>query len=480
MTSFAPVAASAGAAPLDPSKHVNYTLGMVLGADDFTQEFSYLSYRDRRLATEVIGYGTVSGLAVTVEDAGDQGPRVRVGPGTALAQSGQLICVEPAQCALINDWLAENRDDVDEALTSPVGGHLRLALALCYRACPTDDVPIPGEPCRSEDELMAPSRLTDDFTIELRLKPLAQPEEQAVRDFVDWLSGIDHLPGSPLAHSPLPADLEAFLDALRAAAPDFAHASPLSLPVATADTCAYLRAAFRVWVTEIRPEVRGAAGGCACGCGGSVPAGCDCVSLGDVIVETTHGLDNALVAASVKAVEIDETHRPYVVHLRLLQEWMLCGQAGAASLGAGTAGPQGPPGPQGPQGIQGPKGANGTNGAQGAQGPQGQQGPPGETTVIAAAQIDVGGNLVWSTPGFKAQRDDKTVYSIQWKTDPNRHRHVIKGTVLTKNAEPSHTFEVLAVDDGKASLRVAEAAIGGPPVNEAGLGFMVEISAFAA
>ncbi len=50
MTSFASVAASAGAAALDPTKHVNYTLGMVLGVDDFTQEFAYLSHRDRRLA----------------------------------------------------------------------------------------------------------------------------------------------------------------------------------------------------------------------------------------------------------------------------------------------------------------------------------------------------------------------------------------------------------------------------------------------
>ena len=52
-------------APIDVSKHVNFTLGMVLGVDDFDQEFAYLSARDRWLARDLHGYGTTCGLAVT-------------------------------------------------------------------------------------------------------------------------------------------------------------------------------------------------------------------------------------------------------------------------------------------------------------------------------------------------------------------------------------------------------------------------------
>ena len=50
----------------DPTKHVNYTYGMVLGVDDLTQEFAYHSGRDQWTARDAIGYGTVNGLRVTI------------------------------------------------------------------------------------------------------------------------------------------------------------------------------------------------------------------------------------------------------------------------------------------------------------------------------------------------------------------------------------------------------------------------------
>src|SRR3972149_6112981 len=96
----------------DLTKHVNYTLGMVLGVDDFTQEFAYLSGRDQWLARDLIGYGTVCGLRVTVEDGGERGPRVLVEPGVPLSPLGQLIRVQPAQCAYLNDWLAARPDEL--------------------------------------------------------------------------------------------------------------------------------------------------------------------------------------------------------------------------------------------------------------------------------------------------------------------------------------------------------------------------------
>src|SRR2546422_6225488 len=95
------------AAP-DPAKHVNYNLGMVLGVDDFKQEFAYLSGRDQWLARDLIGYGTVSGLDVRIEK-NDKGPRVLIECGAALSPRGQLIRVTPAQCAYLNPWLAANK-----------------------------------------------------------------------------------------------------------------------------------------------------------------------------------------------------------------------------------------------------------------------------------------------------------------------------------------------------------------------------------
>src|SRR2546429_2261433 len=107
METFMPRVSPAVATP-NPSKHVNYALGMVLGVDDFTQEFAYLSGRDQWLARDLIGYGTVRGLRVGVEVDATKGARVIVEPGAAVSPRGQLICVPSAQCAYLNDWLAEN------------------------------------------------------------------------------------------------------------------------------------------------------------------------------------------------------------------------------------------------------------------------------------------------------------------------------------------------------------------------------------
>src|SRR5262245_2424804 len=146
MSSFAPRVATPRATPPDPSKHVNYNLGMVLGVDDFTQEFAYLSERNQRLARDLLGYGTVWGLRVFTEIE-SRGPRVVVENGVAVSPRGQLIHVPSAQCAYLNDWLNSERTRVELAnrLGSPPSDSVTIYVALCYRECPTDKAPIPGE-----------------------------------------------------------------------------------------------------------------------------------------------------------------------------------------------------------------------------------------------------------------------------------------------------------------------------------------------
>ncbi len=194
MSSFAP-SALPQVAPPDPTKHVNYSLGMVLGVDDFTQEYANLSGHDNRIVRDLIGYGVVAGLHVSVDVDAERGPRVQVAPGEAVTPSGRLVCISPTQCAYLNDWLAANLHEV-EALGSPPPSTLQLSVVACYLECPTDDVPIPGEPCRTDSELMAPSRLAESFSLELRLTPVPQLEEDGVRDFVSWVRALPVVDGS--------------------------------------------------------------------------------------------------------------------------------------------------------------------------------------------------------------------------------------------------------------------------------------------
>lgn len=396
MSCFSSNPNTATVAEPDPAKHVNYNVGMVLGVDDFTQEFAYLSGRDQWMARDLIGYGTVRGLKVGVDVDPARGPRVVVEPGAAVSPRGQMICVTAAQCAYLNDWLAERASDLPGLLGSPVAPSLELYVVLCYRDCPTDNVPIAGEPCRSEDQLMAPSRLIDNFSLELRFKKPNQREENAVRDFVEWLKQVE-VSDAVVVSTPLDQFLQAIRDAAMlwfgsppASPPtspptsppaDFMFGSPPAfLHIHSADACEYMRAAFRLWVTELRPKWIARWHGCAAThFAGDDPGEEDCVLLAELVAPVVPASPGSWNVADFPAVLINEERRPYVVHLRMLQEWMLCG-VGPRTSGLGSpplGGLPGPPGDKGPVGDKGPIGDKGPVGDKGAVGNKGAAGDKG-------------------------------------------------------------------------------------------------------
>src|SRR5579872_1857281 len=139
---------------VDVTKQVNYAQGMVLGVDDFVQQATYHIEQQHKLTRETIGYGTVEGLHVRFKQDGSD-TQVIVEPGVAINPRGELITVPTEQCASLNKWLTAHRDEL-LARTGLPGGFAQLYVVLCYRACLTDSVPIAGDPCRSEDVMMAP------------------------------------------------------------------------------------------------------------------------------------------------------------------------------------------------------------------------------------------------------------------------------------------------------------------------------------
>ncbi|GJH13039.1 hypothetical protein CBA19CS11_29395 [Caballeronia novacaledonica] len=311
----------------DSRKRVNYTLGMLLGVDDFVQESVYDGSRRRELARELLGYGTVHGLGIVIEADGDKGPRLRVASGMAWLPSGTPVCVDSDQCANLNDWLAAHQRDVQAALAAHFASppRIRLYVVLSYVACLTDNVPIPGEPCRSEDELMQPSRIADGFRLELRLAPPQQREEDALRDFVEWLVSL------PLAPAARPLDEASFVAQLREAAR--AWLDPGSPPVSPPDYMtgaapagtseALFRAALRFWATELRPLWMARAD---CGCSADpIAAEDDAVLLAelDIDVVATLATGGWRVADHDSAIVIDESRRPVLLSLRMVQELIL-------------------------------------------------------------------------------------------------------------------------------------------------------------
>lgn len=335
-------------APLDPLKHVNFAVGMVLGKDDLDQEFAYLSGHDRWLARDALGYGTLSGLRVAIAAAGDGTTEVRIDPGTALTPSGHLVRVATAQCARLDGWLAQEpqRSQAAAARSSSPPGVIAAHVVLCYAECPGDEVLIPGEPCRSEDDLRAPSRIADDVRLELRLTPPAQPEEDAVRRFVRALRRAvvvveDEAPSGTLAEF---LALVRRLEAPIGSPPDVATmdlSPPASPPtyrrfrIAARDACAWLNDALRVWITEIRPRHRAEfLDGAGCGEGTPSVGPEACLLLGTLLIPT-----NAQGRAVSAGIVVEETKRPLLGTMRFWQEWQLCGPTNRGERG--LQGPQG-------------------------------------------------------------------------------------------------------------------------------------------
>ena len=187
-------------------------------------------------------------------------------------------------------------------------------------------MPIPGEPCRDENELTAASRIKDDFSLELRFEPPKQAEEDAVRKFVAWLKEIE------IVESGASTDLEDFGQAIRDEW--LLHTSPpvSSPPVSSppeflqinkTDVCEYMRAAFRLWVTELRNVLSDRKTGCSTEMtgGGKLE---DCVLLAELKIPLI-ALSPGWKVSDTEDVSKIEENRPFLLHLRMLQEWMLCG-----------------------------------------------------------------------------------------------------------------------------------------------------------
>jgi hypothetical protein len=287
------------AKPLDPSKRVRYTAGLVLGVDEFTQEQTYHMARDRLLTRLLHGYGTVSGLKVTARP-GAQGPEVVVSAGAAVDPRGQIVCVRTAQCARLNAWLQANADDVAHA---PIRSPLPVYVVLKYRECEADWIPVPGGPCRMQDDTRMPSRLLDAFELALTLRRPEQLEEDAIRQLGQLLASIEiDDSGGPYSTD------EDVVDAVRGVQDPVVSPGRPTLRFTTSTAAQGMRTLYRTWTTETRPSIVPASDG-----------GCDSPSeewLQLARVDVALTADNQVDGDPA----VDERERPILVPSRVLQE----------------------------------------------------------------------------------------------------------------------------------------------------------------
>lgn len=310
---------------LDPAKRVRYSFGLVLGVDEFRQEQYHVQAKFRRHHRYLHGAGTVWGLKVNVPvPATPAELEVQVEPGLAVSAGGYEIHVPSRMCARLPAWLARN----EAALTQVFGAApypLSLCVVLCYRECETDTVPIPGEPCRSDDDVMAPSRITETFELKLCVDapmssppvalpptlgacPIHTPAERAEVEFGGFLHRIEVTTGlGTLTAEALRAEVLRLGDviALDSGSPPSSGPTLLVRPE-------HLELVVRTWAVEVLPQLQPAPSN-----------GSDewarCVFLARLDFQVGPG------NTAIGPVTVDEAGRPVLLATRHLQEWVAGG-----------------------------------------------------------------------------------------------------------------------------------------------------------
>ena len=496
-------------------RHVRFVTGMVLDSADFEQEFAYHKERVRGHARELHGAGTMTGLAVSLKPDGTDGAaRVHVSPGCAQTPCGDTTRIAEEQCADLDAWLDGKRDEL------PAGNTAEVQVVLRFAECATELRPVPGDPCRPADELEAPSRLADDFVLELRLSANAGLEEAAIRAFTGWLRQLPVVDGTG-------SDAQALRDAVRAAAkqapapvdrpydlqPLTFEPPPAGLELGRDTVVERLRLALELWATELRPKLRHNMSGCPCGCDddAAIPAAeqdaRDGLLLATIVVDLVRD-PSTPVHAKAPLPEPQPAVRPLLASTRLLQE-LLLGDWGVAA-GAGAAGPKGDAGERGPAGpagvagaagapgatgpkgdpgapgVPGPPGATGQPGAPGSQGPigpagapgrpgdRGETGPPGPSRVIAAGRLLPDGSPQWLMSCDAKQIDSGAGATVRCfmiapqvsdRGEPLRERRLhVDPVLLWRSNSAEATVSVLDLTDPELAGRFREQAEQGFPV----------------
>lgn len=273
----------------DPAKRVNYRQGLVLGEDEFVTDQHHLRSRDHLGVRALHGYGTVSGLAVSVDEAAGE---LRVAPGLAVDPVGRLVCVPTEQCADLASWLTDHRDELVEGEEGALPDALSLYVVLCARECETDLVPVPAETCRTGEESMLASRLLETFELRLSRTPPAPVGEVAD-------GGL--------------AAVVARLLALASGEDGGGDDDD--------DRLATIRSELAGWTTRTRPELgqRPCLSALDDACAPDEDHPSTAVLLARVDLGVDGGGDGPVLAVGPEVVEDD---RPVLVSSRLLQEWL--------------------------------------------------------------------------------------------------------------------------------------------------------------
>ena len=149
----------------------HYFTGKLMVERDFTDEQHYLMERLRLHNQRLHGEGVVCGLQIRQhKNPACQDRYVMLEPGSAIDCCGKDILVAAEDTIDIEAFpavqaLFDKPDDKDHV----------LQFRICYRECPTEDIPVLYDECGCDDSQCAPNRILETYAVDVQVDPPADP-----------------------------------------------------------------------------------------------------------------------------------------------------------------------------------------------------------------------------------------------------------------------------------------------------------------
>jgi hypothetical protein len=153
----------------------HYFFGKLMDVPDFDVEQAYVVEKFKRHHARLHGTGVVCGLEVLPHpNPACRDRYVVVRPGEALDCCGNEILVLEEQVVDLAQF-----PELAQQLKQPDGKQHLLRLAVCYRECPTEDVPVLYDECGCDDTRCAPNRILEAYCFTLEVDPELPPPPAA-------------------------------------------------------------------------------------------------------------------------------------------------------------------------------------------------------------------------------------------------------------------------------------------------------------
>lgn len=168
-----------------PLRRVSFQAGMLLGVEATQSEQDYHRRRLIRHQYWFHGYGTLLGMAVTLEgdesknEEEDKNLSVHVSPGIGIDGLGREVMIHEPYCINLSDWISAQ----DEAALAPGVDRdddqdLRLIISVRYQDCASGLQPTMATRLKDSTDPVSPSRIGDSILLEIvasRAEDLSQP-----------------------------------------------------------------------------------------------------------------------------------------------------------------------------------------------------------------------------------------------------------------------------------------------------------------